>query len=67
MSNYPPGVTGHEPEITGDWPCECGEFCDLVPTDCCEEQPDCEVTQVLDSDGTVNVQVCRTGMGCDRG
>jgi len=24
MSNYPPGVTGNEPEITGEWPCsEC--------------------------------------------
>ena len=23
--NYPPGVTGNEPEITGEWPCqECG-------------------------------------------
>lgn len=25
MSNYPPGVTGNEPQITGEWPCdECG-------------------------------------------
>jgi hypothetical protein len=25
MSNYPPGVTGNEPEITGEWPCRaCG-------------------------------------------
>jgi len=23
--NYPPGVTGFEPQITGEWPCgECG-------------------------------------------
>lgn len=23
--NYPPGVTGSEPEITGEWPCpKCG-------------------------------------------
>ncbi len=23
--NYPPGVTGFEPELTGEWPCgECG-------------------------------------------
>jgi len=23
--NYPPGVTGNEPQITGEWPCEeCG-------------------------------------------
>lgn len=22
LSNLPPGVTGREPEITGDWPCE---------------------------------------------
>lgn len=21
MSNYPPGVSGNEPEITGEWPC----------------------------------------------
>lgn len=21
MSNYPPGVTGNEPQITGEWPC----------------------------------------------
>ena len=20
--NYPPGVTGNEPQITGEWPCE---------------------------------------------
>jgi DnaJ-class molecular chaperone len=25
MSNYPPGVTGNEPQITGEWPCA---FCD---------------------------------------
>jgi len=25
MSNYPPGVSGNEPEITGIWPCRlCG-------------------------------------------
>jgi hypothetical protein len=25
MSNYPPGVTGNEPQITGEWPCQvCG-------------------------------------------
>lgn len=25
MSNYPPGVTGNEPEITGEYPCtSCG-------------------------------------------
>lgn len=25
-SNYPPGVTGNEPQITGEYPCEhCGE------------------------------------------
>ncbi len=25
LSNYPPGVTGNEPELTGEWPCvECG-------------------------------------------
>jgi hypothetical protein len=22
MNNYPPGVTGNEPQITGEWPCE---------------------------------------------
>ena len=22
MSNYPPGVTGNEPQITGEWPCD---------------------------------------------
>mgnify|MGYP001252619288 CR=1 FL=1 len=22
MSNYPPGVTGNEPPITGEWPCD---------------------------------------------
>jgi DnaJ-class molecular chaperone len=23
-ANYPPGVTGNEPELTGEWPChEC--------------------------------------------
>lgn len=21
MDNYPPGVTGNEPQITGEWPC----------------------------------------------
>lgn len=25
MSNYPPGVTGNEPQITGEYPCDlCG-------------------------------------------
>lgn len=25
MSNYPPGVTGNEPHLTGEWPCiGCG-------------------------------------------
>lgn len=25
MSNYPPGVSGNEPQITGEWPCRnCG-------------------------------------------
>jgi len=30
MSNYPPGVTGNEPELTGEWPCvDCdGQGCD---------------------------------------
>lgn len=23
MSNYPPGVSGNEPQITGEWPCDC--------------------------------------------
>lgn len=23
MSNYPPGVTGNEPQISGEWPCYC--------------------------------------------
>lgn len=22
MSNYPPGVSGNEPQITGEWPCD---------------------------------------------
>jgi hypothetical protein len=22
MNNYPPGVTGNEPQITGEWPCD---------------------------------------------
>jgi hypothetical protein len=27
MSNYPPGVTGNEPQITGEWPCRvCGGY-----------------------------------------
>lgn len=26
-SNYPPGVTGNEPQITGEWPCiECDGY-----------------------------------------
>lgn len=25
LSNYPPGVTGREPQLTGEWPCAaCG-------------------------------------------
>jgi hypothetical protein len=23
MNNYPPGVTGNEPELTGEWECSC--------------------------------------------
>ena len=38
--SYPPGVTGREPEITGEWgPCEC---CGCDPADClCPECPVC--------------------------
>ena len=25
MHNYPPGVTGNEPQLTGDWPCPACE------------------------------------------
>src|ERR1700760_2143179 len=38
-SNYPPGVTGNEPEITGEWPCEC------------DRDPDCKK---CDGKGFVN-------------
>jgi hypothetical protein len=27
VSNYPPGVTGSEPQITGEWPCRVCEGC----------------------------------------
>ena len=26
LSNYPPGVTGNEPEITGIYICECWDY-----------------------------------------
>lgn len=41
--SYPPGVTGNEPEITGDWDwiCEC---CNEHSDDCeCPECPVCFV------------------------
>ena len=44
--DYPPGVTGNEPEITGDYYTDectkCGELRDLCP-DCgaCEDCPCC--------------------------
>lgn len=63
--DLPPGVSANDPHITGDWPCDCGEGCETVETDCDCERPRCETTTVLDSDGTVNVIVCRNGMGCD--
>ena len=32
MNNYPPGVSGNEPQITGEWPCfNCGA---TLPEDC---------------------------------
>jgi hypothetical protein len=51
--NYPPGVTGNEPEITGEWPCpkcqgEGGDRAERVVCWFCrglgiapEEEPDC--------------------------
>lgn len=62
--DYPPGVTGNEPQIVGAT-CDCGDDCETVGTDCCGEQPRCETVAHLDTDGTVNVIVCRQGMGCD--
>jgi len=32
-SNYAPGVTGNEPQLTGIWPCvECGAALPEIPT-----------------------------------
>ena len=67
MSNFLPGVTGMEPEITGAWPCVCGEAeeCESIGTDCCDEQPQCQTITHRDPDGSINVITCRQGMGCD--
>lgn len=64
--DYPPGVTGNEPEITGEWPCDCGDGCERVPTDCCDDQYACETVSgsgLLSSDDS-GIVVCRTGFGC---
>jgi DnaJ-class molecular chaperone len=53
MSNYPPGVTGNEPQITGEWPCdECdgmGYFEDEDGKDSCKF---CEGTGIYPENGT---------------
>jgi hypothetical protein len=37
MSNYPPGVTGNEPQITGEYPCGyCGGYGPSTEDDHCE-------------------------------
>ena len=56
-----------EPEITGAWPCVCGEAeeCESIGTDCCDEQPQCQTITHRDPDGSINVITCRQGMGCD--
>lgn len=69
MSNYPPGVTGREPEITGDWPCPvCGSrtaFCLCAPCPGCGNKPvECSCPDNLD-DQTVGM--FDTSMGCVRG
>lgn len=69
LSNFPPGVTGMEPEITGDWPCDCGDSCEKRPTDCCDEQFVCETVSgsgSLSSDDS-GIVVCRKGFGCGDG
>jgi len=66
MDNYPPGVTGNEPEITGLWPCDCGDNCEKVPTDCCDEQYVCETVSgsgLLSSDDS-SIVTCAVGFGC---
>jgi hypothetical protein len=64
--DYPPGVTGNEPQITGEWPCDCGDGCEKVPTDCCDDQYECET--VVGTNSTVSdddrVRVCAVGFGC---
>jgi hypothetical protein len=36
MSNYPPGVSGNEPQITGEWPCGyCGGASKYDPNEYC--------------------------------
>lgn len=64
--DYPPGVTGNEPQITGEWPCDCGDGCEMVPTDCCDPQYACEtVTGRAGGDADdEQVTVCAIGFGC---
>ena len=55
LSNYPPGVSGNEPQITGEWPCSsCGA---RLPeeVDC----PTCEGSRMIGSGVKVECPVCQ--------
>jgi hypothetical protein len=67
LSNYPPGVSGNEPQITGEWPCEnCGA---TLPeeADCPECGKPMEVLDIKDDPEFPSRYVwkCNTPMGCE--
>lgn len=45
--------------------CDCDGGCEMVITDCCAEmRPECEVAEIVDSNGDVDAVTCLIGFGC---
>jgi ribosomal protein S27AE len=57
-SNYPPGVSGNEPQLTGEWPCSnCGA---TLPEEA--ECPECGKPMEMDDKG--DRWTCSCGASC---
>lgn len=66
--NYPPGVSGNEPQITGEWPCaECGATLPEEVT-CPECGKEMEYLEGFKDDPDTrprDVWKCNTPTGCE--
>lgn len=62
MSNYPPGVTGNEPQITGEWPCDvCGGYGYDEDEDGKHACPACRGTGIIPEDN-IDLDDIRRGL-----